>query len=126
MLSKQNRLQKNREFQRVFKNSRPVSLNNLSIRIAKNFTKAQYIRFGFVVSNKIDKRATRRNTVKRQLREIAASLLSKLKPGYDIVVVLQRDFSFPYKQEEIREQFMDGLKRSSIFLNPNDEFPIMK
>jgi len=114
MLSKQNRLQKNREFQRVFKNSRPVSLNNLSIRIAKNFTKDQNIRFGFVVSNKIDKRATRRNAVKRQLRETAGGLLSKLKPGYDIVVVLQRDFSFPYKQEEIKKQFVDGVRRAEI------------
>lgn len=115
MLNKQNRLQKNREFQRVFKNSKPSSMKNLSVRVSKNFTKAVRVRFGFVVSNKIEKRATRRNALKRQLREIAHSLISELKPGYDILVVLQKDFSFPYKQEEIRDQFKEGIRKFGIF-----------
>lgn len=114
MLNIKNRLQKNREFQRVFKNSKPAGMKNFSIRAANNFTKEQNLRFGFVISNKIDKRAVRRNALKRQLREIAGSLLSELKPGYDIVVVVQKDFSFPYKQEGIKLQFVEGLKRMGM------------
>jgi len=115
MIQKQNRLQKDREFQRVFKNSRPFSMQNLSIRTAKNNTREANIRFGFIISNKIEKRATRRNALKRQLRELARGLISRLKPGYDVVVVIQKDFSFPYKQEEIRAQFEAGLTKAGAF-----------
>jgi ribonuclease P protein component len=114
MLPKYNRLQKEREFQRVFKNSRSFSMRNLSIRTAKNTTREGKIRFGFVISNKIDKRAVRRNALKRQLREIARTLIFELNPGYDIVVVVQRDFDFPYKQEEIKKQFLEGIRKAGI------------
>jgi ribonuclease P protein component len=114
MLQKQNRLRKDREFQRVFKNSRPINLANFSIRTAKNNTKEENVRFGFVISNKIEKRSTRRNALKRQLREVSRGLISRLKPGYDVVVVIQKDFTFPYKKEEIKTQFEAGLKKSGI------------
>lgn len=87
---------------------------NLSIRVAKNFTREHNVRFGFVVSNKIEKRATRRNAQKRQLREIAGSLICELNPGYDVLVVVQKDFPFPYKQEEIKKQFVEGLRKAGI------------
>jgi len=124
MLQKQNRLQKDREFQRVFKNSRPIGMKNLSIRVASNNTREANIRFGFVVSNKIEKRSTRRNALKRQLRELSRGLISRLKPGYDVVVVIQKDFSFPYKQEEIKVQLETGLIKAGAFVNPNDKFQI--
>ena len=115
MLPKQNRIQKDREFQRVFKNSRPFRMQNLSIRTAKNNTREANIRFGFIISNKIEKRATRRNALKRQLRELSLGLISRLKPGYDVVVVIQKDFNFPYRQEEIKTQFEEGLTKAGIF-----------
>jgi len=87
-------------------------MSNIVIRVAKNQTREANIRFGFVISNKIEKRATRRNALKRQLREIAAGLISELIPGYDIVAVVQKDFSTPYKQEAIREQFEAGLRKT--------------
>ena len=89
-------------------------MRNFSVRAAKNFTKERNVRFGFVVSNKIEKRATRRNALKRQLREISGSLICELDPGYDVVVVLQSDFPFPYRQEEIRKQFEEGLKKIGV------------
>jgi ribonuclease P protein component len=72
------------------------------------------IKFGFVVSNKVEKRATRRNALKRQLRSIAGGLISELKAGYDIVTVVKRDFPFPYNQEEIRKQFTEGMRRTGL------------
>jgi len=126
MLNKINRLQSNLQFQRVYKNSRPVRTANLVVRIAGNSTKEACVRFGFVVSNKIDKRSTRRNALKRQLREIASSLISRLKPGYDVVVVVQKDFSFPYKQEEIKAQIVECFDKIGILLNSNDNLKIDK
>lgn len=113
MLKKQHRIQKNIEFQKIFKKSKPVFAGNFAFHVAKSQS-PDTIRFGFVISNKIDKRATRRNALKRQLRQIASGLISELKPGYDIVTVTKRGFNFPYEQEKIREQFVEGMRRAGV------------
>jgi ribonuclease P protein component len=115
MLPAINRLQKNREFEKVFKHSRPIHTENFTFRIAARRNIDFATRFGYVISNKIDKRATRRNALKRQLRQVTWDLISTLKSGYDVVVMVKKDFPFPYKQEEIKEQFLVGLKKSEIF-----------
>lgn len=114
MLPATNRLQKNREFEKVFKHSRPLHTENFTFRIALRRNADLSTRFGFVISNKIDKRATRRNALKRQLRQVTQDLISTLKSGYDVVVVVKKDFNFPYKQEEIREQFLVGINKSEM------------
>jgi len=118
MLPTKYRLQKSVDFQKVFKNSKPIKTENLTFRVFRNTQKVvedeTLIRFGFIVSNKIDKRATRRNALKRQLRQIAADLISELENGYDIVTVAHRDFIYPYEQQEIRKQFREGLRKSGI------------
>jgi len=115
MLPKQHRIQDNKDFQWVFKHSKPVFTGNLAINVSKTKAEADTVRFGFVISNKIDKRAVRRNALKRQLRQIAADLISELKTGYDIVTVVKRDFPFPYEQAKIKEQFVEGVKKAGIF-----------
>ncbi|MCL5410731.1 MAG: ribonuclease P protein component [Patescibacteria group bacterium] len=118
MLPTKYRLQKSTDFQKVFKNSRPIRLLNLTFRAFKNPRLASdgetRIRFGFIISNKIDKRATRRNALKRQLRQVASDLISELKTGYDIVTVVHKDFPFPYEQDEIKKQFREGIKRLGL------------
>lgn len=44
-------------------------------------------RFGFVVSAKVDKRATVRNRIKRLLREAVQRMLPDLSQGIDCVIV---------------------------------------
>lgn len=119
MLNRQHRIQSNKEFQAVFKRSEPIYVGNLAIYAARSPKPST--RFGFVVSNKIDKRATRRNALKRQLRAIAGALIFELQEGYDIVTVVKKDFPFPYSQEEIKKQMVEGLRRVGIlkFLNIN-------
>jgi ribonuclease P protein component len=114
MLPKLHRINQTRDFEKTFKLSRPIHAVNLSFRILENKKPDAVTRFGFIVSNKIEKRAVRRNALKRQLREIALSLISSLKSGYDIVTVVKRDFPFPYNQEEIKNQFVEGMKRAGI------------
>ena len=43
-------------------------------------------RFGFIVSNKISKKAVERNKIKRRLRDIVRRSLSETKSGYDIII----------------------------------------
>lgn len=46
-----------------------------------------YSRFGFLVSQKVSKKAVERNKIKRLLRETVSQNFSKIKPGKDVVVV---------------------------------------
>ena len=120
MLPKVNRIQSSKEFTRIFKKTRPVFTANLSLRVLSNSNaRSDKIksRFAFVVSNKVDRRAARRNALKRQLREISRTLISQLNSSYDIVVFVKKDFFFPYDQNKIKEQFCEGLLKAKVISN---------
>lgn len=114
MLSRQNRLTSSKDFERAFKKTRPIFTRNLSFRVFKKNRESYPTRVGFIISNKISKLATRRNALKRQLRKIVHDLISELKPGYDVIIVVKSDFNYPYKQAEIKTQVIEGLKRAEI------------
>lgn len=123
MLPKNKRIRKDIEFQKVFKKSKPVFGANLSIRFSQRQANTDpNTRFGFIVSNKIDKRATRRNAIKRQLREVASDLISSVKSGYDVVVVLKCDFDYPYDQKVIKSQFSQLLKKAGLLKSEKDNY----
>jgi len=86
MLPKSHRLAKRRDFEQLFKASKSTGSRNLVFKYAK--TKAsEPIRIAFVISNKTEKSAVKRNRVKRQLREIVRELLSELPSGYDAAFI---------------------------------------
>ena len=119
MLKKENRLSSDKDFQRVFKGSRPIHMQNLTFCVAKQNSRTQELknsrtRFGFVISNKISKLATRRNALKRQLRAIIEKSISSIQPGYNIVIMVKQDFPWPYEQENIGHQVVEGLKRAGL------------
>lgn len=108
MLHTDNRLRKDKDFRRLFSSSRPFFAGHLSLRSGKN--SLNKTRFGFVISNKIDKRSTRRNSLKRRLRVIARELILTIKPGYDVIVVVRENFTYPYNLVEIKTDFIRGMK----------------
>jgi ribonuclease P protein component len=118
MLSKINRLQKDKDFQKVFKGSKPVHTENLVFRVAEKSYKLSAdsyklprgARFGFIVSNKVNKRATRRNALKRRLRAAVGALLPTLPRDIDVVVMVKNDFVYPYDFQAIKGQVQEGLK----------------
>lgn len=142
MLPKQNRLRTNKDFQKVFKSSKPIYTENLIFRVAKNESKkhkAESIksksrnnrtieqsnpsaalgvgnqsRFGFVVSNKIDKRASRRNALRRRLRAVVQELMPQIKSGNDVAILVKKDFPLPYSYEEIKKQVEEGLRKAGL------------
>jgi len=88
MLPEPNRLQKEKDFEKVFKNGKGFNQTFLFLK-AFNRKDEEESRFGFVVSTKVSKKAVDRNKLKRQLREITREKIEKLKDGYDVVVVTQ-------------------------------------
>jgi ribonuclease P protein component len=71
-----------------------------NVRISDN--KDGKVRFGFVVSKRIDKRAVVRNRTKRVLRNVAEEFINELKEK-DIIVVAKKSLTFKEKIEVTRE-----------------------
>ncbi|MFA7244265.1 MAG: ribonuclease P protein component [Patescibacteria group bacterium] len=111
MLPKQNRLRTNKDFQKIFKSSKPIYTENLVFRVAKGRDKS---RFGFVVSNKIDKRASRRNALRRRLRAIVQETWPQINQGFDVAIMVKQDFPLPYNYGKIKLQIIEGLKRANV------------
>jgi ribonuclease P protein component len=77
-----------------------------NVRIFDN--KENKVRFGFVVSKRIDKRAVVRNRTKRVLRQAAKEVLRDLV-GKDIVVIAKKSLSF--KDKKIVSQEFAGISK---------------
>ena len=112
MLSKNCRLKKKGDFDRVFKKGMKFKEDFLSLRIIKNNSKKNH--FGFIVSKKVSNKATLRNKIKRRLRAMVKRKLPKIKKGFDVVLVAnpgleKKDF---WELEEILGAI---FKKSNLF-----------
>lgn len=115
MLPPKNRLKLTRDFARVFKFGRPFYTQNLRLKIAKNNQKET--RFGFVAGLAVSKKATRRNRLKRQVREIVRLKLKDglIKPNFDVVVNLKASL-IDYQYSEIEKEVNLLLQRAGILI----------
>ena len=68
-------------------------------------------RFAFVVSRRLDKRATRRNRTKRLLSQAIQQLLPEIKPGLD-VVVYARKIIMTERVEDVLSEIRSLLEKS--------------
>ncbi|MDD5144600.1 MAG: ribonuclease P protein component [Candidatus Pacebacteria bacterium] len=110
MLSKENRLQKKKDFENVFKQGKSYKEKFLILKTAKNDLNVP--RFGFVVSQKVSKKATIRNKIRRRLKVIlSGELKNEAIGGKDFLFIAlpglaNKDF------EELREIFSKVYKKS--------------
>ena len=117
MLNKENRLRKEKDFNRIYKGARPVYSKNLVLRVAFVHDSSQAPKFGFIISNKLNKLATGRNALKRQLREIVQKEVPQLKIGFNAVIMVKQDFEKPYDQKVIKEQVDELIKKARLLKN---------
>ena len=78
MLPKVNRLQKEKDIERVFKKGKGFKEDFLVLKTLKN--DSNKIRFGLVVSQKVSQKASTRNKIKRRLSELVRSKLKSKAP----------------------------------------------
>lgn len=90
------------------KSEEKIVSQHLVIKVAKNNIKES--RFGFVVSKKIDKKATARNKIKRELRNIVQENLGRIKPGFDFLIIVKKQNGKGY--DELEEE----LKKNNYYL----------
>ena len=96
MLPTINRIKKKKDFELIFKNSKSFKNSLFILRVAENNLGLN--RFGFVVSQKVSKKAVVRNRIRRRLAEIIKGEIKNIKSGIDLVFIVlagadKKDFS---------------------------------
>lgn len=84
MLPLKNRLKKAKDFLVINRKGRSFFSSYFRLKYLEN--ELGLSRFAFIVSNKISKKATVRNQIKRQLREIVRLNQPRIKSGYDVII----------------------------------------
>lgn len=111
MLEQQHRIVKRDDFAKAHKRGRFVGGAYLSAKVLKN--NLPHVRFAFLVSTKVSKRAVDRNKVKRRLREIVRSLLPDTAPGVDVVFLTKKDI-LTKSYSEIEKSVKKILKKARV------------
>jgi len=112
MLPSNNRLKKDKDFDNLFKKGATFSYGFLYLKIIKNYL--DYTRFGFIVSKKVSNKAVIRNKIKRKLRALIRERLSKIKKGFDIVIVVKPTFEIK-RLKEMETVIEELLKKADIY-----------
>jgi len=111
VLAKKYCLKRKKDFQRATQKGEKIEKNFLVLKFLRN--SLDLTRIGFVVSQKVSKKASSRNKIKRRLREIIKINLPNLKPGYDLIFftkkgIIEKDFW------EIKEVIEQILKKTNL------------
>lgn len=110
MLPKINRLKKRKDFEKVLRKGKGFKEDFLVLKMLKNNLSQTH--FGFIVGNKISKKATLRNKIKRRLRELVRTKITKIKKGFNVVLIAKaglenKDF---WEIEEILNKLLNRAK----------------
>lgn len=115
MLPPDYRLRKTKEFKQVASLRQAVRENGLLVK-AKPSAK-EHARFGIVVGKKVAKHAVRRNRIRRVLRAAIEEDLAKIKPGFDIVLIVLPGFD-EEDGKATRNAVRRLFKRASLLQQP--------
>lgn len=85
MRAKENRLKKKKDFALVFKKGQGVKEDLLVLKFLPNQLKNS--RLGIIVSQKVSKKATSRNKIKRRLKNLIQIKMPNIKKKVDIVII---------------------------------------
>lgn len=114
-----NIIKKSTEFQHVFKSGTWYSADILMIYILKN--NFEFNRVGVAVGKKVSNRSTKRNHIKRLLRESYRLNETTLKIGYDIVIVFKSGIEYSdVTFEKVNTNLMKCFNKANLLQITND------
>ena len=117
MLKRSLRLTDTKEFQNIYRRGRFHSTALLSVNVLPN---RGITKVGVVASKKVNKRATERNLLKRQVREIVRLMYPTLKPGFSIIISI-RPGSVGKKYEQFERDIRAAFMKLGVFSGNTQE-----
>ena len=105
-LPQANRLKRWQDFQVVYQQGNRYSSQHLVLRALSVSGGTSASKIGISVSQKVSKKATVRNRIKRQIRAAIGPLLPHLCPGWQIIIAVR-----PQAAECKSEHFLRELKQ---------------
>ena len=111
MLPKDSRLTKRTDFEKVARGSRPTHSKYLILKKSPNPN--HKTKFGIVISTKVSKKAVVRNKIRRRIREVLRSNLSKIKPDYKVILVVKNTV-IDKDYQELKQDLETILKKASL------------
>jgi len=76
-------------------------------------------RFAIIIPIKVDKRAVKRNKLKRQIREIIKLNIANLKPGSDVIIMAKKTI-LGKEFNELRKDLEGLLKKTKLVIARNE------
>lgn len=113
MLKKENRLREKRAFQKVLKKGKLFQTKNLFLKLHEADNKDE-LKFGFIVSLKISKKAVKRNKLKRRMREILRQEIPKLKKGFWGIFLPKRS-AIELDFWQLKKEIEEILKKANLY-----------
>ena len=85
MLPKINKLKNKKDIERVLKRGKGLKEDFLILKAFKS--NLENSRFAFIVSQKISRKATLRNKIRRRLSELVRLKIKRIKKGMDLILI---------------------------------------
>lgn len=111
MLAKKYRLKKETKIKKVLKKGRFFKNKYLRLKLLKNDIK--YSRFATPVGLKVSKKAVTRNKIKRRIQEVLRLNWDKIKPGYDILVMVNPSIK-DKEYQQIKQTLLNLLDQAGL------------
>jgi len=87
MLARKYKLKKDNDFKKIFEKGRQCQSNFIRLKYLKN--ELIFSRLAVIIGAKTIKKAAERNQIKRRVEEIIRLNWQKIKPGFDIILIIQ-------------------------------------
>ena len=117
MLPKANRLRRNQDFSKVYEKGIRQNGPDLVLRAlrcpAESRKTVKPTRIGISIGKKVSKQAVVRNRLKRLIRAAVRQLLPKIKPGWDLAIVV-KPTAPRCNYREILQQLEQLLAKSEV------------
>ena len=116
MLPKIYRLPLKTELNRLKKSGQIFQAKFFGLLLSRQNSVADVSRFAVIVSNKIDKKAVKRNKIRRLIYEALWGLRPKIKNGVEGVFLVKKNIN-QATFSEIKNEIEKLFKRTKLFLN---------
>ena len=112
MLTRDKRLIKNRDFDRVYQKGKKCFAESFNLIFLPN--RVSITRVGIVVGKKFSRKAVERNRTKRIFREAIRPVYSHIQPGYDIVIFVKKPHRDSLRVETMKRALLETMKKAGI------------